>query len=156
MYKILKFRTPYSLYELLDLPSDRTGRNLSLRTRTIGHRHQEKSFFSQGTRFWNKYHKKLIEQSQVQLHPQHSKKLNLVETEFSFYDFSTKVSTFKAKLKKLLLNIQSSGNTTDWTVMNYINNWLNATLTDILAPNLLNISALHPLVPPTLISHHLI
>ena len=30
-YKILKFRTPYSLYELLDLPSDRTGRHLLLK-----------------------------------------------------------------------------------------------------------------------------
>ena len=91
-YKILKFRTPYSLYELLDLPSDRTGRHLLLKTRAIGSRHEEKSFFSQSIRFWNKHHKKIIEPSNVKLHKECSKKLNLVGTEFSFFDFSTKVS----------------------------------------------------------------
>ena len=121
-YKILKFRTPYSLYELLDLPSDRTGRNLLLKTRAIGSRHEEKSFFSQSIRFWNKHHKKIIEPSNVKLHEECSKKLNLVGTEFSFFDFSTKVSTFKAKLKKLLLQTQSSGDETNWTVNNYISN----------------------------------
>ena len=122
IYKILKFRTPYSLYEVLDLPSDRTGRNLMLKTRTLGRRHEEKSFFSQGTRFWNKYHKQLVDPSKVKLHFEHSRKLNLVETDFAFYDFSTKVSTFKTKLKRLLLKTQSSGNETDWTVNNYISN----------------------------------
>ena len=121
-YKILKFRTPYSLYELLDLPSDRTGRHLLLKTRAIGSRHEEKSFFSQSIRFWNKHHKKIIEPSNVKLHEECSKKLNLVGTEFSFFDFSTKVSTFKAKLKKLLLQTQSSGDETNWTVNNYISN----------------------------------
>ena len=119
----MKFRTPYnSLYELLDLPSDRTGRNLLLKTRAIGSRHEEKSFFSQSIRFWNKHHKKIIEPSNVKLHEECSKKLNLVGTEFSFFDFSTKVSTFKAKLKKLLLQTQSSGDETNWTVNNYISN----------------------------------
>jgi len=122
MFKILKFRTPYSLYELLNLPNDRTGRNLLLKVHTIGRRHEEQSFLSQGIRFWNKYHKKLVEPSAVKLHPDQSKKLNLVETEFSFFDFSTKIATFKAKLKRLLLNTQSSGNETDWTIKNYISN----------------------------------
>ena len=85
MYKILKFRTPYSLFELLDLPSDRTGRNLLLRTRAIGGRHEEKSFFSQSTRFWNKHHKRIIEPSEVELHIDVSKKLNLVGTKFTFF-----------------------------------------------------------------------
>ena len=122
MYKILKFRTPYSLFELLDLPSDRTGRNLLLKTRAIGGRHEEKSFFSQSTRFWNKHHKEIIEPSEVELHIDVSKKLNLVGTKFAFFDFSTKVSTFKSKLKKLLLHTQSSGNEIDWTEKNYIRN----------------------------------
>ena len=100
MYKILKFCTPYSLFELLDLPSDRTGRNLLLRTRGIGRRHEEKSFSSQSTRFWNKHHKIIIEPSEVKHHTDVSKKLNLVGTKFTFFDFSTKVSTFKSKLKK--------------------------------------------------------
>ena len=45
-YKIPKIRTLYSLYELLDLPSERTGRNLLLKTRAIGSRNEKKSFFS--------------------------------------------------------------------------------------------------------------
>ena len=122
MYKILKFRTPYSLFELLDLPSDRTGRNLLLRTHAIGGRHEEKSFLSQSTRFWNKHHKRIIEPSEVELHTDVSKKLNLVGTKFTFFDFSTKVSTFKSKLKKLLLHTQSSGNEIDWTEKNYVSN----------------------------------
>ena len=121
-YKILKFRTPYSLYELLDLPSDRTGRNLLLKTRAIGSRQEEKSFFSQSIRFWNKHHKKIIEPSNVKLHKECSKKLNLVGTEFSFFDLSTKVSTFKARLKTLLLQTQSSGDDINWTKNNYISN----------------------------------
>ena len=91
-----------------------------LKTRAIGSRHEEKSFFSQSIRFWNKHHKKIIEPSNVKLHKECSKKLNLVGTEFSFFDFSTKVSTFKAKLKKLLL--QSSGDEINWTEKNYISN----------------------------------
>ena len=67
---------------------------LLLRTRAIGRRHEEKSFFSQSTRFWNKHHKIIIEPSEVKLHTDISKKLNLVGTKFTFFDFSTKVSTF--------------------------------------------------------------
>ena len=109
-------------FELLDLPSDRTDRNLLLRTHAIGGRHEEKSFLSQSTRFWNKHHKRIIEPSEVELHTDVSKKLNLVGTKFTFFDFSTKVSTFKSKLKKLLLHTQSSGNEIDWTEKNYVSN----------------------------------
>ena len=58
----------------------------------------------------------------VKLHKECSKKLNLVGTEFSFFDFSTKVSTFKARFKKLLLQTQSSGDEINWTEKNYISN----------------------------------
>ena len=78
MYKILKFRTPYSLFELLDLPSDRTGRNLLLRTRAIGGRHEDKSILSQSNRFWTKHHKRIIEPSEVELHTDVS-----IKTKFS-------------------------------------------------------------------------
>ena len=53
-------------------------------------------------RFRNKHHLQIVEPSNVKLHEECSKKLNPVGTEFSFFDFSTKVSTFKhvkARLK---------------------------------------------------------
>ena len=152
MYKILKFRTPYSLFELLDLPSDRTGRNLLLRTRAIGGRHEEKSFFSQSTRFWNKHHKIIIEPSEVKHHTDVSKKLNLVGTKFAFFDFSTKVSTFKSKLKKLLLHTQSSGNEIDWTEKNYVSNWISRCK----ARTCLLCMPSHPLPTSHITPHHLI
>ena len=58
----------------------------------------------------------------IELHTDVSKELNLVGTKFTFFDFSTKVSTFKSKLKKLLLHTQSSGNEIDWTEKNYVSN----------------------------------
>ena len=71
---------------------------------------------------WRENNKEIIEPSEVELHIDVSKKLNLVGTKFAFFDFSTKVSTFKSKLKKLLLHTQSSGNEIDWTEKNYISN----------------------------------
>ena len=56
------------------------------------------------------------------MHASHTNKLNLLDSECIFLDFSTKVATLKSGLKKYLFETQSSGGRIDWSTNNYISN----------------------------------
>ena len=118
LYKILKFRTPYSLFELLKLLDGRSG-NLNLAVPMTSLQCQRQSFFYQSTVLWNKCYKKLLTLSKAVLHSDHTTALNLTSSEFVFFDFSTKVGSFKTRLRIMLHNLQSSGDETSWSELNY-------------------------------------
>ena len=118
LYKILKFRTPYSLFELLKLLDGRSG-NLNLAVPMTSLQCQRQSFFYQSTVLWNKCYKKLLTLSKAVLHSDHTTALNLTSSEFVFFDFSTKVGSFKTRLRIMLHNLQSSGEETSWSELNY-------------------------------------
>ena len=111
LYKILKFRTPYSLFELLRILDGRSG-NLNLAVPMTSLQCQRQNFFYQSTALWNKCYKKLLTPSKAVLHSDHTTALNLTSSEF---DFSTKVGSFKTRLRIMLHNLQSSGNETSWS-----------------------------------------
>ena len=118
LYKILKFRTPYSLFELLRILDGRSG-NLNLAVPMTSLQCQRQNFFYQSTALWNKCYKKLLTPSKAVLHSDHTTALNLTSSEFVFFDFSTKVGSFKTRLRIMLHNLQSSGDETSWSELNY-------------------------------------
>ena len=121
LYKILKFRIPYSLYELFTYTSQK-GSNIVIRTPIGSLRCQRQAFTYQAVIFWNKLHKQILIPSKVKLHDDYKTKLNLLDSECIFYDLSTKVTTFKSNLKRILHNTQSNGDEFSWTTNNYLSN----------------------------------
>ena len=122
LYKALKFRTPYCVFELFQRILNVAGRNLTLMIPAHTIRCQKQTFIYQTTLFWNKLHKKLLKPSAVKMHASHTNRLNLLDSECIFLDFSTKVATLKSGLKKYLFETQSSGGRTDWSTNNYFSN----------------------------------
>ena len=64
LYKALKFRIPYELFQRIPNPS---GRNLTLMIPAHTIRCQKQTFVHQTTLFWNKMHKNLLKPSAVLL-----------------------------------------------------------------------------------------
>jgi hypothetical protein len=118
LYKILKFRTPYSLFEVLRILDGRSG-NINLAVPMTSLQCQRQNFFYQSTVLWNKYYKKLLTPSKAVLHSDHTTALNLTSSEFVFFDFSTNVGSFKTRLRNMLHLIQSSGDEISWSELNY-------------------------------------
>jgi len=123
LYKILKFRTPYSLFEILRIIIGRSG-NLNLAVPQTSLQCQRRTFFYQSTLLWNVYYKRLLTPSEAELHSDHTTALNLTASTFVFFDFSTKVCTFKTRLRHLLFDLQGSGAEISWTESNYHNRTL--------------------------------
>ena len=80
---------------------------------------QRQNFFYQSTVLWNKYYKKLLTPSKAVLHSDHTTALNLTSSEVVFFDFSTNVGSFKIRLRNMLHLLQSSGDETSWSELNY-------------------------------------
>ena len=122
LYKILKFRTPYCLFEHFTLLPNEAGRSLTLKLPIYKLHCQKQTFAFQTLLFWNKIHKKLLKPSIVNLHQSHTNKLNLLPSEVILLDYSTKISTFKSGLRNILLSTQTNGGRIDWSTVNYISN----------------------------------
>ena len=59
-----------------------------------------------GTLLWNNYYKKLLTPSEAELHRDYTTTFDLTACKFVFSDFSTKVGSFKSRLKHLLFDLQ--------------------------------------------------
>ena len=121
LYKILKFRTPYSLFENFRILEGRSG-GLNLAVPMVSLQCQRRTFFYQSALLWNNYYKRLLTPSESLLHHDHTIALNLTACKFVFFDFSTKVSSFKTRLRHLLFDLQCSGDNVSWSSeLNYHN-----------------------------------
>ena len=119
IYKILKFRTPYCAYSLLNNnESNYESKGLSIRIPKYSLASQKQAFFYRAIVMWNEHFKKLLNPFTVKLHSMHRQKFDLSDCYINCYDFSTKVSTFKLKLKNLLRSVQVAGNET-WSAINH-------------------------------------
>ena len=67
-------------------------------------------------------HKNLLKPVEVKIHSSHTSKLNLLDSDCIFLDFSIKVSAFKSGLKRYLFQKQSNGGKFDWSINNYESN----------------------------------
>ena len=121
LYKILKFRTPYCLYELFNIVPNQASRNLTIKLPSHTLQCQKHTFVYKAILLWNKLHKELLKTSTVMIHITHTARLNLEASEYIFLDFSTKVASFKTRLRRTLLSTQSKGGTIDWSIENYVN-----------------------------------
>ena len=117
LYKILKFRTPYSLFTIYG-NSGSSGRGLSIPVPKVFLASQKRTFIYEGIDLWNKFYKKLLNPFTIKLHNLHKLKHDSLDTELSYYDFSTTVTTFKSRLKEIIIKVQGAGNNDSWEPIN--------------------------------------
>ena len=119
VYKILKFRTPYCAYSILNgVESKYESNGLSIAIPKYYLENQKQTFFYRAIIMWNRHYKDLLNPFTIKLHPVHRLKFDSSNSEINCYDFSTKVSTFKSKLKGMIKTIQATGNET-WLSINH-------------------------------------
>ena len=118
LFKILKFRQPYCLYEIMKPGTILSKcKGLTIRIPETKVTIQQKTFTYKSITLWNKHYKSLIKPFAVPLHKDFKLKYDNTSTINTLhYDFTTKVSTFKAQLKELLINKQHYDSTTDWNI----------------------------------------
>ena len=117
LYKILKFRTPYCLFSIYGI-SGSTGRGLSIPVPKISLAIQKRTFIYESINIWNKFYKKLLTPFTIKLHNAHKLKHDSLDTELSYYDFSTTVSTFRSRLKEIVIKVQGAGSDNSWAPIN--------------------------------------
>ena len=118
LYKTLKFRSPYCFFEIFSMPGTKQ-MDLSIQVPQFKLQCEKVSFVYQSIILWNKYYKQLLTPFTIPLHHEFISKHKLTNCKSIHYDYSTKVSTFKSKLSKLLLEIQSEGDE-DWIAINHV------------------------------------
>ena len=119
LYKILKFRTPYCLFEIICPPGVNTI-ELTIRVTPSTQQCQRMSFLYQAVIFWNRYYKKLLTPFTIPTHQSYLLKHNLTQSESIHYDYSTKISTFKSRLSHIIFKTQSMGDTNTWLSTNHM------------------------------------
>ena len=119
LYKILKFRTPYCLFEILCPPGVNTI-ELTLQVTPSRLQCQRMSFLYQSVIFWNRSYKKLLTPFTIPIHQSYLLKHNLTKSDSIHYDYSTKISTFKSKLSNLIFETQSMGDINTWLSINHM------------------------------------
>ena len=113
LYKLLKFRTPYCVYEIFNTCGEKQ-LDLNIHIPQVSLQCQKQSFTYQSSILWNKFYKRLIVPFTIPLHQEYIKKHNLTNCLSVHYDYSNKVSLFKSNLSRLLLSQQSLGNDISW------------------------------------------
>ena len=115
LYKILKFRVPYCMYDSIaniSLNNLKHGLTISIPETNLDL--QRKTFHYQSILCWNKLYKKLLTPFTVILHKSCQIKGDNTIVKTTNYDFSTPISTFKLNLKKILFETQHNGTEHDW------------------------------------------
>ena len=113
LYKIMKFRTPCSIYSKLHI-SDRKIMLLLNKVKFDKHKYQ---FFYNAALKWNQISTFLVEPYEIQLNSIHTNENDFNSITIN-YDFSLSVSVLKAKLKKIIVAIQCDGIENQWTTVN--------------------------------------
>ena len=114
VYKIMKFKTPYSIYSRFHM-SDR--KILLILNKVKFDKHKQQFFYNAAMK-WNQISNFLIK-------PYEIKVINSKDTDESSlnnvvltYDFTLSVSVLKAKLKKIIMDIQCDGIANEWNTLN--------------------------------------
>jgi len=119
LYKILKFRTPYCLFEML-CPPGANAIDLTLKVYPSTQQCQRMSFLYQAVILWNRLYKKLLTPFTIPIHNSYILRHNLIQSESIHYDYSTKISTFKSRLSSLISETQSLGDSSTWLTANHM------------------------------------
>ena len=117
LYKILKFRTPYPMFENLRL----SNRKLLLIPPRARLDKKLKNFFYKAAENWNIIHTHLVTPFLLPIKTDARDKEKFRDREIITinYDFSDKVSTVKQHLKSILLLVQCHGDDKEWQPHNF-------------------------------------
>ena len=121
LYKVLKFRTPYCIFNLFSSHTSNRG-GINFRVPEIIISIQQKTFLFQAILLWNRLYKKLLIPFTITLHKDHKLKFDLSSSDIICYDHSDKVASFKLKLKDLLFTTQCIGDINCWSNKNWVLN----------------------------------
>ena len=118
-YKILKFRVPYCLYELFTKHSPRREDHHGLYFIIPKNRlsFEKSTFIYQAILSWNSLYKSILTPENIELHKSCKIKGDQGSSILVTWDYSTSTSTFKARLKKIIIDHQHSpltGTLLDW------------------------------------------
>jgi len=109
LYKVLKFRIPYCIYELFSVQfSRRTENGISIKVPKTRILIEKATFRYQAILLWNLLYKSLLTPVNIDLHKSCKIKGEWGSISTTSFDYSTSVSTFKSRLKKLILTTQHS------------------------------------------------
>ena len=119
LYKTLKFRSPYCIFEIFHTSGARQ-MDLTIQVLPVKLQCQKVSFVYQSSILWNKFYKQLITPFTIPLHQEYILKHKLTNSVSIHYDYSTKVSTLKVKLIKILFETQAKGDGDSWITINHM------------------------------------
>ena len=113
LYKIMKFRTPCSIYSKLRI----SDRKIMLLLNKVKFDKRKYQFFYNAALKWNQISNFLIEPYEIKLNPIHTKEDDS-DSIIITYDFTLSVSVLKRKLKLIIMAIQCNGIENQWDTMN--------------------------------------
>ena len=119
LYKTLKFRSPYCIFEILSTSGPRQ-MDLTIQVPQVTLQCQKVSFTYQSSILWNRFYKQLVTPFTIPIHQEYIMKHKLTNSNSIHYDYSTKVSALKSRLSKLLSETQTIGDKDCWITTNYI------------------------------------
>ena len=120
LFKILKFRAPISLYNLLSC--NIFSKNNTLLCPSVNLEKFKKSFVFSGCSLWNKCTKILFSKPTLtEIFHSHMKKPQkiIIPGSAPNSDLCCSISVFKHRLKELLLEIQKQGEVSEWQTLNF-------------------------------------
>ena len=120
LFKILKFHMPISLYNLLN--NSIFSNNYTLLCPSVNLEKYKRSFIFSGCSLWNKCTKILFSKPDLtEICHSHMKTPQQIIIPGSSHnsDLSCSLSTFKFRLKELLLEIQKQGDFLEWQNLNF-------------------------------------
>ena len=109
LYKVIKFRVPYSIFGSLSM----SNRRVMLVTSKVRLDKRKHNFFCNAALKWNKISKYLIKPYVIIVKNSDGESVTMN------YDLTASVSLIKTTLKKILLNIQCHGDEHQWSPSNY-------------------------------------
>ena len=115
LYKVLKFRTPYSIFSKF-LMSDR--KNLLILSKLKLDKRKCQFFFNAAVK-WNQINRFLIDPYEIKLHHSHYTNSEIDEVTTLNYDLSLTISKLKTKLKDIIMAIQCHGDSNEWLYSNF-------------------------------------
>ena len=107
LYKVLKFRTPYSIFSRFTISS----RRFTLILHKVKLDKRKNNFFYNSAQKWNQVNRLLIKPYIIRIIHDGRDTLN--------YDLTLSVSIFKTKLREIIHNIQNQGDEFEWSAANF-------------------------------------
>ena len=115
IFKIMKYRTPYSLFENLRISE----RKYLISLKKVKYDKRKKQFFHNASVKWNQIHTHLIKPFSITLKEENKNDTEICSQNVIVYDLSESVSMVKNKIKNIIFTIQFHLDSDDWYPLNF-------------------------------------